>query len=191
MPIRIFLQERISTFQSDQDVPRKLKLLAEATAKSYDEEEEEDIEKGYIGTESRGLVGTILHTASVVGNTFLVEVLIEAGADVTALNSHSWTALMVAKALGHEACARILSKHMKTIEANPTSQALSPSCIVNFGSRVSTVHFGLDNLTATHEPSDATGGQDLFYGIRANHPIPVDSPTFYYEMTVLKFGNGG
>lgn len=186
MPIRKFLQERISTFRRPQDVPRKLKLLAEATEKLKDAEK--NIEDGDIEVEGRGPYGTILHTASAVGNLFLVEVQIEAGEDVTALNNHSWTALMVAKALEHEACARILSKHMETIGVNPTSQALSPSRMVNTNPK-EPIHFGLDNLVATPELSDATGGQKLRYRIRANHPVPVESPTFYYEMTVLKVGH--
>ena len=174
------------TFQSDQDVPRKLKLLAEATAKLYDEEK--NFEEGDIWTEGRGVYGTILHTASAVGNTFLVEVQVKADADVTALNEHSWTALMVAKALGHEVCACILFKHMKTIEANTTSKALSLSGMVNANPKAS-IHFGLDNLKVTLELSDATGGEKPRYLIHANHQIPVDSPTFYYEMTILKIGN--
>ena len=191
MPTRKFLQERISSFQSDHDVPRKLKFLAEATAELSDEEG--NIEIGNKSTERRGSLGTILHIASTAGNDFLVEVQIEAGADVAALNKHSWTALMIAQAQGHESCAQILSKHMKTIGANPTSRALPPSCMVDLNP-TSSIIFGPDNLTATPFPSDAAGGQKQLYFISANHPIPIDSPTFYYEMTILnsgEFGPGG
>lgn len=188
MPTRKFLQERISSFQSDHDIPRKLKLLAEATAELYDEEG--NIEKGDKRTERRGSYGTILHIASAVGNPFLVEVQIEAGADVAALNKHSWTALMVAQARLHEPCARILSEHMKIIGANPTPRALSPSGMVNFNHTESIV-FGPDNLTATPDSSAAAGGQNQNYLISANHPIPLDSPTFYYEMTILNIGSDG
>lgn len=183
MPIRKFLQKRISDFQSSEDVPRKLKLLAEAT-ESLDDEAK-NIEIGDDETQNRQPKYSILETASVVGNRFLIEVLIEAGMDVTALDEHSWTALMIAKAGGHKICADVLSRHMETIGANSSLQPPSPSGLITLLDP-GIVLFAPDNLTASLYPQDAVGR--LLVYIYGNHPIPIESCSFYYEISILKTG---
>lgn len=185
-PIRKILQERISCFQSDEDVPRRLKFLAEATKNLYDEEA--SIEKKDAKTENQ-TIHTILNTASAVGNRFLVEVLIEAGADVTLLDDHSWTALMVAEAAGHKECAHVLFRHMEAIGANSTPQPLSPSRLVNVG-QGGPFRFGPDNLTATLDSWVVTP-EHRHAALEANNPIPINSQPFYYEITISNTGPQG
>ena len=180
MPIRKFLRERISSFESAEDVSTKLKLLAEATESLYDEDGK--LEEEGKGTDTGVAGGTILHTAAAVGNRYLIEVLIEAGADVTALDRHSWTALMVAKAQEHEKCSHILSRQMKTIGASYTTRPLSPSRMTGYITKAS-IQLEPDNLIATFKPQNSNVGWMVLW---ADHPVPIDSHTFYYEMTILK-----
>ena len=186
LPIRHFLQEGILSFQREnEDVPRKMRLLTEATEKVDDEEE--DDEEGDAEIEvGRGPYGTILHTASAVGNYWLVEIQIKAGVDVTAFDDHSWTALMVAEAQGHTTCANLLSEHMETIGAHTPPEALPPSGLVKADPKTS-IQIGPDNLTATPGSWHALWLQRRVQ-IRSNHPIPPDSPNFYYEITILDNG---
>ena len=121
-----FLQERISEFESrDEEVPFKIWSLADAT-RVVDEEEEDDEEGGTEPESEREPYGTILHTACAIGNHWLVQLQIKAGVDVTAVDSHSWTALMVASAQGHSDCTKLLSDYMESIAANPIPQPLPP-----------------------------------------------------------------
>ena len=181
-----FLQERISRFESrGEEVPFKIRSLADAIREVDEEEEYED--EGDAETESEeGPYGTILHTACAIGTHWLVELQIKAGVDVSAVDSHSWTALMVAKAQGHSTCAKSLSEYMETIAANPITLPLSPSGLVKADSSAS-IRIGADNLTATPGSWRAAWLQRRVQ-VRSNHPIPPDSPSFYYEMTILNSG---
>ena len=184
MPIRHFLLERISTFQKDEDVPRKIILLAEAIEDEDDKEEDDEEETADL--EGGGPYGTILHTASVVGNDWLVEIQIKASVDVTTFDGHSWTELMVAKAQGDATCASLLSEQIVSSIANPAAQPLRPSGLVSKTS----MQIGPENLTATPGSWRASWlGRRV--QIRSNHPIPPDSPTFYYEVTILENGHLG
>ena len=184
--IREFLQARISGFESrHEEVPFKIRSLADATLEA--DEEEEDEEEGDAETESKGgPYGTVLHTACAIDTHWLVELQIKAGVDVTALDSHSWTALMVASAQGHSTCAKTLSEYMGNIVANPSPQPLPPTGLVKADSSTS-IRIGDDNLTVTPGSWRAFWLQRRIQ-VRSNHPIPPDSPSFYYEMTILDNG---
>lgn len=137
-------------------------LLAEAVKELDDDDEDEDGEKEHLDANPRsagGFYDTILHTACLVGNYWLVKLQIEAGVDVSALNQHSWTALMVATAQGHTSCADLLSEHMETRKVKGAPQAFPPS----------------GNITV-----DATSNR----WFTSDHPIPPDFQTFYYEIEV-------
>ena len=185
--IREFLQARISGYESrHEEVPFKIRSLADATWEA-DEEEEDEWEEGDVGTESKGgPYGTVLHTACTIGTHWLVELQIKAGVDVTAVDRHSWTAIMVALAQGHSTCAKTLSEYMETIIANPTPQPLPPSGLEKADSSTS-IKIEDEDLTATPGSWRAIWLQRRVQ-VRSNHPIPPDSPSFYYEMTILDNG---
>ena len=184
--IRMFLEARIWGFESrHEEVPFKIRSLADAIWEA--DEEEEDEEEGDAETESTdGPYGTVLHTACAIGTNWLVELQIKAGVDVTAVDSHSWTALMVASAQGHSTCAKTLSEYMESIAANQIPQPLPPSGLVKADSSTS-IRIGDDNLTATPGSWRAAWLQRRVQ-VRSNHPIPPDSPSFYYEITILNNG---
>lgn len=186
LSISHFLQERISSLASrHEEVPFKMWSLADATREVDDEQEDE--EEGDAETEDEGgPYGTILHTACAIGNLWLVQLQIKAEVDVTAVDSHSWTALMVALAQGHSNCAKFLSDYMETIAANPNTRPLPPSALVKTDSSTS-IKIEADNLTATPGSWRAAWLQRRVQ-VRSNHPIPPDSPSFYYEMTILNNG---
>ena len=157
-----------------------MRLLAEAAQEVDDgEDETED------NADRKGPYGSILHTAAAVGNHWIVEMQIKAGADVTVLDDHCWTALMVAKAQGHNACARLLSEHMLTIGAISLPAALWPSELVK-NKASDFVRFGSDNLSAT--PGSWYAHLQKRVQVRSNHPIPPRSGSYYYEMTILNNG---
>lgn len=150
------------------------------------EEASEEIDyEGYI-PEGNGPYGTVLHTASAIGNHWIVEMQIKAGVDVTALDDHGWTAFMVAEAQGHTACARLLFEHMEDIGLNLEADAFAPSGIVK-SEPSSPIEIESDDLMAM----PGSWHYSLIrkrVQVRANHPIPPSSPTFYFEVTILNNG---
>lgn len=174
MPIRNFLQEQLSKFQGEKDVPRKIWLLAEAVKELDDDDDDEAEVAG-------GPYDNILHTACLVGNYWLVKLQIEAGVDVSTLNEHSWTALMVAKAQGHISCADLLSEHMETTEVKAAPQAFPPSGFDQSKPRENLL-IGQDSLTAV---ANLSGRGYMYIHVSSDHPIPPHFKTFYYEIKVL------
>lgn len=114
---------------------------------------------------------TILHTASTIGNDWLVKLQIQAGVDVSAFDNHLWTALMVAKAQGHTSCANLLAGHMENREAKALPQALGPSGLIRAGPKTSISMSALILKEGTQ--------------FRSDHPIPPHCRTFYYEIRIL------
>ena len=186
-----FLQERISVFQSrHEEVPFKMWSLADAIREvdEYEEEDEEEQEEDEDAqTESEeGPYSTVLHTTCAIGNHWLVERQIKAGVDVTAADSHSWTAFRTALAQDHSTCAKLLRECTEHIKANAIPRPFSPSGLVRAALSTS-ANIEADNLTATPGSRPLAWLQRRIQ-VRSNHPIPPDSPWFYYEMTVLSNG---
>ena len=154
-----------------------MRLLEEAS-------EELDYE-GYI-PEGDGPYGTVLHTASTIGNHWIVEMQIKAGVDVTALDDHGWTAFMVAEAQGHKTCARLLSDHMEAIGVDLVANAIAPSGIVK-SEPSSPIEIDSNDLMAMPGSWHYSLVRKRVQ-VRANHPIPSSYPTFYFEVTILNNG---
>ena len=154
-----------------------MRLLEEAS-------EEMDYE-GY-DSEGNGPYGTVLHTASTIGNRWIVEMQIKAGVDVTAVDDHGWTAFMIAEAQGHVTCARLLSGHAEAIGVSLVANAGEPSGIVK-SEPSSPILIESKNLMAT----PGSWHYSLIrkrVQVRANHPIPPSYPTFYFEVAILNNG---
>lgn len=182
LPIRNFLEEQLSTFQGEKEVSRKMWLLAEAVKELNDDYEDKDVEKEFSEAEGAGRPHDIvLHTACLIGNYWLVKLQIEAGVDVAALDQHSWTALMVAKAQGHTNCVDLLSEHMRSKEVEARPQALPPSGLGQSKPK-GKLFISQNNLTA--EANSSAGGSTYIH-IISDHPIPPHFKTFYYEITIL------
>lgn len=185
LPIRDFLREQISRFKGGEEIPRTMRLLAEATEEVQDEEE--DVEGRDSETEGGGgPYGTILHTAAAVGNPWLVKLQIKAGVGVSALDGHFWTALMVAAAQGHTSCIKLLSEQMGSRKLKAAPLSLPPSCLVTAEPKLS-ISLGPKGLTA------AMGSQKFVWlqkriQLRSDHPIPPHFSMFYYEITILNNG---
>lgn len=168
LPIRDFLRGQISRLEPGKEIPRRLWLLAEAT-KNLDDGGEEIGDPGI--KSAGGPYCTILHTASTIGNDWLVKLQIQAGVDVSAFDNHLWTALMVAKAQGHTSCANLLAGHMENREAKALPQALGPSGLIRAGPKTSISMSSLILKEGTQ--------------FRSDHPIPPHCRTFYYEIRIL------
>lgn len=182
LPIRDFLQEQLSKFQGGKEVSGKIWLLAEAVKELNDDYEDEDVEKEV--PEAVGAGGphdTILHTACLIGNSWLVKLQIEAGVDVAALDQHSWTALMVAKAQRYTNCVDLLSEHMESREVEAGPQALPPSGLGQSEPK-GKLSISQENLTAVAN-SSASGY--TYIHVNSDHPIPPHFRTFYYEIKIL------
>ncbi|MCJ1346914.1 hypothetical protein MMC31_005134 [Peltigera leucophlebia] len=179
LPIWRFLREQLSNCKGGKEIPRRMWLLAEAV-KEQDNDEDRNGEKEDPEAEGAGWpYSTILHTACLVGNHWLVGLQIEAGVDVSALDEHSWTALMVATAQGHASCANLLSKHMETGNVKAAPQPLPPSGFCQIDSKME-LFIGQAILTAVADSSICVRTSD--------HPIPLHFQTFYYEVKVLSSG---
>ena len=178
-----FVREKISSLHcEDEDVPIKLQLLAEA-ARETDDEHNETLE-AIVDGKTR-LPGSLLHIAAAIGLYWIIEMQIKAGVDLTALDSHLWTALMVATAQGHTTCTQLLSEYMSNLGESVSFDALPPSGLVETQS--STVfQFGQGRLTAT--PGSWHFNLQRRIQVRANHPIPPQYASFYYEITILRNG---
>lgn len=184
LPIRNFLQEQLYKFEGEKEVSRKMFLLVEAVKELNDDNiEDEDVDKEFSG-ENIGGGGpheTILHTACMIGNAWLVKLQIEAGIDVAALDQHSWTALMVAKAQGHTNCVELLSGHMgSTREVEAVPQSLPPS---GFGQSKPNGKLFISGEKLTAVAKRASGS--TYIHVTSDHPIPPHFPTFYYEIKIL------
>ena len=167
-----FVQERIAALhERGESIPATMRLLEEASEVMYYE--------GY-DPKGGGPYGTVLHTASAIGNHWIIEMQIEAGVDVTATDDHGWTAFMVAEVQGHTTCARLLSEHMDAIGASLVLKAIAPSGIVKT-EPTSPIVIGSDDLMAISSVRKLVQ-------VRANHPIPPSYPAFYFEVTILKNG---
>lgn len=179
LPIRKFIQEYLSNFQGEKDVSRKTwlldvaKTMAKAVKKQDDDGKDEDIEKENV---KAGLYN-ILHIACLVGNYWLVKLQIEAGVDLSALDQHSWTALMIATALGHTSCAELLSEHMETRKVKAAPQTFPPSAFVLFIPK---------NFLAIFDKPEVLDSSKFFI---SDHPIPPHFQIFYYEITILSISN--
>ena len=184
MPIWHFLQEQLLNYKGGKEIPRRMWLLAKAV-KEQDNDEDKNGEKEDPEAEGAGWpYSTILHTAYAVGNYWLIRLQIEAGVDVSALDEHSWTALMVATAQGHASCANLLSKHMETGNVKAAPQPLSPSSLYQIDSKTELID-GQENLTAVADSSILRRMCDYF---SSDHPIPLHLQTFYYEIKNLSEG---
>lgn len=171
MPIRDFLQGQISSFKGEKEIPRRLWLLAEATKDLADGD---DGDGDHLTEGAEGPYGSILHTASMVGNDWLVKLQIQAGVDVSALDNHFWTALMVATAQGHTSCANLLAEHMETGKAIAAPQVPGPSGLAKAGPKTSISMSCIELEEAVQ--------------FRSDHPIPPHCRTFYYEILILNNG---
>ena len=205
LPIFRFVQGRIASFADrGEEVPLKLKILAEATECSNDQSTPEepsddqssakeslddkpaDDEMNNQKTNYRGgPYGTILHTACVVGNKWVAELQIKSGVDVNAVDDHGWTASMIAKAQNHPKCAKLFSEHTLTKRVKTSHEVLPPTGLIESEPN-SCVKISMDlqkvKLVEYH-PSLQKRIQ-----VRANHPIPPGALNFYYEITILKNG---
>ena len=91
--IRDFINERISGLHCKaEEIPVKLRLLADAARDVDDQEAEMAID----GKTKK--FRSILHAAAAIGLHKIIDMQIRTGVDVTGLDDHSWTALMVASA---------------------------------------------------------------------------------------------
>ena len=177
-PIERFLRERIAAlYERGEDVPVKLRLLEEAS-------QEMDYE-GY-DPDAGGPYDTVLHTASAIGNHWIVEMQIKAGVDVTEVDNHGWTAFMVAEAQGHGTCARLLFEHMAAIGVSPVADAIAPSGIIK-SEPTSPIEIEYNDLMAMPGSWHFSLIRKRVQ-VRANHPIPPSYPTFYFEVTILNNG---
>ena len=182
LPISQFLKEHLSDLiQGNEPIPFEVQLLdLSATV------ELEDKGDGGVDASGQGPYGTILHTASAIGNLLLIKLQIQAGVDVNTLDDHNWTAKMVAKAQGHDDCAKLLPKQE---ELDLVNTWLPPSGLVSSTSNP-ILQIGPDQLTAAVSTLDFSPVVDGLQ-IRANHPIPPNCEAFYYEMKIEESGPFG
>lgn len=87
-----------------------------------------------------------------VGNYWLVGLQIEAGVDVSALDKHSLTALMVATAQGHASCANLLFERMETRKVKAAPQSFPPSGLYQAIPKTGII-IGQDHSTAVADSS--------------------------------------
>lgn len=182
LPIRNFLQEQLSKFQGEKDYSGKMWLLAKAVKELDNDCEDKDVEKECSEAKAaKGPHDTILHTACVIGNYWLVQLQIEAGVDVSALDQHSWTALMVAKAQGHTNCVDLLSEHMESMKVRAEPQAFPPS---GLGQSMPKNKLLISQQYLTAEANSSASGSTYIH-VSSDHPIPPHFQTYYYEITIL------
>ncbi|KAL8777571.1 MAG: hypothetical protein Q9213_007807 [Squamulea squamosa] len=177
-----FLREKIDALTNrDEEVPAKMTLVERAC--DVDSEDDEDgLEPSY----GNGPYGTVLHTACAIGIKWIVEMQIKARVDVTTLDDHHWTALMIAKVQGHAACSKILADYMEEIGANIVAAPLWPTELVQAGPGspvfVDGEYFMALPATRIYEIAQKR------IQVRANHPIPPNDTFFYFEMSIINNG---
>ncbi|KAL8736432.1 MAG: hypothetical protein Q9166_000224 [cf. Caloplaca sp. 2 TL-2023] len=177
-----FLHEKIEALISrNEEVPAKMTLVERAC--DVDSEEDEDDLGAHCGN---GPYGTVLHTACAIGIRWLVEMQIKARVDVTQLDDHGWTPLMVAEVQGHTTCARILSEYMGENGANIQANPLFPSGLIKSEADVP-VSVNGEHFTALPALWHYEMNRKRVH-VRANHPIPPKATSFYFEIFILNNG---
>ena len=195
IPILQFILQKISSsWAIEHDIPIKMKRLAEVLStdiyKSHWEEKlldlkEEKYEKGSEETNGEGPYGTILHIACVVGDLWLAAMQLKAGVDVNAIDTHGWTAVMVAQAQGNLACTKLLRKVVSTSEVESVPDVFRPSSLVD-----SDVNGLLKLCTdkVTIKSVKSFGRYQSYPQVCSDHPIPPMSSFYYYEITIINSG---
>ncbi|KAL8765647.1 MAG: hypothetical protein Q9209_007327 [Squamulea sp. 1 TL-2023] len=177
-----FLREMIEALTNrDEEVPAKMTLVERAC--DVDTEDDEGILEPSCGN---GPYGTVLHTACAIGIKWIVEMQIKARVDVTTLDDHHWTALMVADVQGHAACSKVLADYMEEIGANIVAAPLWPTTLVH-AEPDSPVFVDGDFFTALPATRIYETTQKRIQ-VRANHPIPPKDTFFYFEMSIINNG---
>ena len=180
-----FVHEKIEALTNrDEEVPAKMSLIEKAC-----DVDSEDDEVAPGKSNGNGPYGTVLHTACAIGNSWIVEMQIKARVDVTTLDDHCWTALMVAEVQGHAACSKILSDYLEEIGANIVANPLRPTGLAEteLGSPVSIDGEYFEALPGYWHPAFM---QKRIH-VRANHPIPPKDAYFYFEMSISGSGPYG
>lgn len=177
-----FLHEKIEALANrDEEVPAKMTLVERACDVESDQDDEDpDTSRG------NGPYGTVLHTACAIGNKWIVEMQIKARVDVTTLDDHRWTALMVAQVQGHVACSKILSDYMEEIGANIVADPIFPSGLVRSDPN-DPVYVDAEFFMALPALWRYEMIQKRVH-VRANHPILPTSRCFYFEMSIINNG---
>ncbi|KAL8906193.1 MAG: hypothetical protein Q9171_006376 [Xanthocarpia ochracea] len=177
-----FVHEKIEALTNrDEEVPAKMSLIERAC--DVDSEDDEDAPGMSNGN---GPYGTVLHTACAIGNNWIVEMQIKARVDVTTLDDHCWTALMVADVQGHAVCSKILSDYLEEIGANIVADPLPPTGLADT-ELDSPVFVAGEYFKALPEFWHHELMQKRIH-VRANHPILPKVTFFYFEMTI--YGSG-
>ncbi|KAL8968226.1 MAG: hypothetical protein Q9183_002563 [Haloplaca sp. 2 TL-2023] len=178
-----FLHEKIEALTDrDEEVPAKMTLVERACEMESDDDSDDDLDPS-IG---KGPYGTVLHTACAIGNKWILEMQIKARVDITALDDHGWTALMVAEAQGHANCSKVIVDYMDEFAiTNYHPNPRPPSELVK-ADPDDPVYVDEEYLTV----SDQWRYQMIQkrVQVRANHPIPKTRPCFYFEMSIIGSG---
>lgn len=121
---------------------------------------------------------TALHWAATLPNSkHVVDVLVEAGADIQRTTKYGWSAAMIATTYYNTDVLRLpLSPPLQCPMIGPSWQ---PSY---FTKEVQSDHVTVSNggLTVSHDPSH------IPTTVRSNRPICASSQTFYYEIRILE-----
>ena len=179
-----FLHERIEALTNrDEEVPAKMSLVERACDIESDDDSDDDFDPSI----SNGPYGTVLHTACAIGNKWIVEMQIKARVDVTALDDHGWTALMVAEAQGHTSCSKVIVDYMEESAITkylpspwPPSELVKPD-------PSDPIYVDEEYLTAISNQWRYGMIQKRVH-VRANHPIPKTRAFFYFEMSIISNG---
>ena len=108
-----YLEQQVSLLNKrKEDTPLKLRLLCDdiwdAAYDHYEEVEGLD-ETVFDNNRARQrFYGDIIHIAAMIGDHSLLELQIRTGADVEAVDDHSWTPLKIATAQGFNPCAKLI-----------------------------------------------------------------------------------
>ncbi|KAL8916178.1 MAG: hypothetical protein Q9172_006425 [Xanthocarpia lactea] len=177
-----FVHEKIEALTNrDEEVPAKMSLIERAC--DVDSEEDEDAPGISSGN---GPYGTVLHTACAIGNNWIVEMQIKARVDLTTLDDHCWTALMVAEVQGHAACSKILCDYLEEIGANIFADPLPPTGLADT-ELDSPVFVDGEYFKALPGFWQYEFMQKRIH-VRANHPISPKKAFFYFEMSIIGSG---
>ena len=179
--VKRFARDRVALLQAKNGtISRRLRTLLRLV------EDTHEYTEGIEGDDENdpGPYTTILHTAAALGSPWLAELAMQADPDTSLLDRHNWSALTIATVQGHQSCIELLSD---TSSPNPASIELqkAPSELTLADSDFH-VHFTKEALTASvNEWHDSLADR---IQVRANHPIPSTSTTFYYEVEILRSG---
>jgi ankyrin repeat protein len=147
-----------------------------------------------------------LQVACMEGHLVFVELLLSIGADPNKVDEHGWIPLLCASHAGQDSILECLLSsggdinlldNALTLSPTSWSEVVKSTCLELDSSRNNVRYVGKLNFSCRElsvlqicnaTPVESSNAETKAATVRANHPVPLHSSSFYFEITVIDGG---